>query len=205
MIYANKKYLSDGALAMEEMGVIDGVVTPISLPVKQLTLPHHIRNDAFLVHVATEMPVAMDETGVIEFVQPLFEMQRLGSRNNVLIAFSQEDRMVTGDALLAWQLYGGIALSVVGNVATTLKILDQMLQIPLNGLNGERRAVQFATNLPYTDLSICDDWELEEVMVYAMVNGKLPHAESDKKLFDRLSQLDRDVLLGDVTNNDSSD
>lgn len=202
MIYTNKAL--DGALAMEEMGVIHGVVTPISIPVKEVTLPFHIKNNAFLVHVATEMPVAMDEDGIIEFVQPLFEMQKLGSRNNVLIAFSQEDRMVTGDALLAWQLFGGMALPVIGNIQTTLKVLDQMLQIPLGGLNGEKRAVQFATNLPYTDLSICDDWGIEETLVYAMVNGRLPHA-GDKKLFDRLSQLDRDVLLGDVTNNDSSD
>lgn len=198
MIYTIDKYQSSGSLAMGfETGVIDAIVTPVSIPLKSTTLPFHIKRDAFLVHVATEMPLAMDEAGVLEFLEPLFAMQRIGSRNNVLIAFSGENRMTTGDALLAWQLFGGIALPVVDTVQNTLKILDQMLSVPMNGLSGEKRAVLFATNLPYPELDICDEWSLEQVLVYAVMQGELPHTSKQKELFS-MSQLDRDVLLEKV-------
>jgi hypothetical protein len=170
------------------------VVSPVSIPVNASTLQIHIKKNAFLVHVTSTMPVAMDEAGIVEFLAPLFKMQSLGSRNNVLIA--DGDRMATGDALLAWQLFGGIALPVIGNVNSTLKVLDQMLQVPMNALSGEKRAVQFTTNLPYTDLEICDDWSMEMVLIYALVNGKLPHSDKEK-VFD-LSRVDRDTLLRDI-------
>jgi hypothetical protein len=105
--------------------------------------------------------------------------------------------MTTGDALLVWQLFGGIAMPLISNLETTLKVIDQMLQVPLNGLSGEKRAVQFATNLPYPELDICDDWSMEQALVYALVNGKLPHTLENKELFN-LSGLDRDVLLRDI-------
>lgn len=178
---------------MEEMGVIDCVVTPISIPLKRNLLSLHIKKYAFLCHVATEMPVAFDKEGVLEFVKPLFEMQAMGSRNNVLIAFS-EDRLAMADALVAWQLYGGIALPIIGNVQSALTVLDQMLSLPLNGINGEKRAVSFATNLPYPELDICDDWSMEQVLVYSLVNGNLPHTSDKRELF-TMKQLDRDVLL----------
>lgn len=178
---------------MEEMGVIDCVVTPISIPMKRNLLPLHVKKHAFLCHVATEMPVAFDEDGVLEFVKPLFEMQAMGSRNNVLIAFS-EDRLAMVDALVAWQLYGGIALPIVGNVQSALTVLNQMLSVPLNGIDGGKRAISFTTNLPYPELDICDDWTMEQVLVYSLVNGNLPHTKEKRELF-TMSQLDRNVLL----------
>lgn len=188
--------INSGVAQLGEMGdVIQYVISPISIPVKATTLQIHIKKNAFLVHVAETMPVAMDEAGVLEFLEPLFAMQRMGSRNNVLIATG--DRMATGDALLVWQLFGGIAMPLIGNLDATLKILDQMLQVPLNGLSGEKRAVQFTTNLPYPELDICDNWSMEQVLVYALVNGKLSHKDEGKELFN-LSGLDRDVLLRDI-------
>lgn len=184
---------------MDEMGDIHCVVSPISVPVKRQLLPVHIKKNAFLVHVATEMPVAMDEQGVLEFVKPLFQMQALGSRNNVMIAFSS-DRLVTADALLVWQLFGGIALPVIGTVEATLKVIEQMMSVPMNAFDAEKRGLQFVTGLPMTELAIADDWSLEQSLVYALVNGNLPHSQA-KEVFN-LSQLDREVLLRDILEKD---
>jgi len=191
MIYTSERYSFKGALALDEMGVIDAVVTPISVPVKKPTLPIHIKKNAFLVHVATEMCLSFDEEGVLEFLQPLFEMQQLKSKNNVLIAFGK-DRRAVADSCLVWQMFGGIAIPVFGTIEATLKSIDSMLKIPLNGLSGDKRAIQFATGLPYTDLDICDEWSLEEVVVYGLVHGRLPYSDA-KDVFD-LPKLNRDVM-----------
>lgn len=190
-------HATNGVLAqLGEMGdMINYVVSPISIPVKPSTFKPHVNKNAFLVHCTDKMPVAMDEAGVLEFLQPLFFMQQLGSRNNVLIA--TDERLAVADALLAWQLFGGIAMPTIGSVDATLKVLDQMLQIPLNGISGSKRAIQFATNRPYPELDICDEWTMEQVMVYAMINGHLPDGNDDKQLFN-MSQLDRNVLLQKV-------
>lgn len=176
-----------------EMGV-DCMITPISVPAKKAMLPIHLKKGAFLIHVATEMPVAMDGEGIAEFLEPLFRMQKMGSRNNILIAFG-DNRMAVADALVVWQLFGGIALPVIGTVEATLKVIDQLLAVPMNGIDWQKRAAQLATGLPYPELDVVDQWGIERALVYAMVNGKLPFTEKDSgQLFD-LTVIDRNELL----------
>ena len=179
--------------------MIESVVSPISIPVKEKLLSAHIKKGAFLVHIATEMPLAFDEEGVLSFLRPLLYMQRLGSRNNVMIAYTN-DRRAMADGLLAWQLFGGIGLPIIKDIETTLKSIDDMLEIPLGGLNVEKRAMQLATKLPFDELDICDEWKLEEVLLYALTMNSLPSAETKKPFFN-LSDIDRDVLLEKQRNN----
>ena len=204
MIHTSQKYLFKGALAMDEMGVIDCVVTPISIPLKPMLLPVHIKKNAFLIHIATDMCLAFDKEGVEEFLQPLFEMQKLKSKNNVLIAFGK-DRLAVLESCLVWQLFGGIAVPVFDTVETTLRTLDNLLSIPMNGLSGDKRAVQLSTGLAYPELGILDqDWSLEEVIVYGLVHGRLPFSD-EKDVFD-FPKLNRDrmkEMINEVIENES--
>lgn len=192
-IFATDSLSSGDSIEMGEMGDIHAVVSPISVPIKnEKMLSIHIKKNAFLVHVATEMPLAFDEEGVTEFLEPLFNMQRLGSKNNVLIAFARETNAMV-DAILAWQMFGGIAIPVIGSMENTLRVIDDMLSIPLNGMDGSKRGLQMVTSIPFPQLEIADEWGTAATLLYAMSEGNIPYSENDKELFE-MTQKDRDVL-----------
>lgn len=192
MIFVAK---SGGKLVEGEMGdVIHAIVSPISVPTKML--PVHIKKGAFLVHISKEVPLAFDEEGVLAFLDPLFKMQALGCRNNILVMDTGSTN-ATWDGLLAWQLFGGISLSIAGGLDNTLAIINNLFNLPLNGNDSNKRAVQMATGLPFSQLEIVDDWGLEKTLIYGMMNKGIPFAANDTNLFN-MSDIDREILRGKV-------
>jgi hypothetical protein len=118
-----------------EMGGINYVVSPISVPLSVATLKIHINKGAYLVHVTAIEPIIFDVEGVMtDFLNPLFSMQSLGSKHNVVI-LNTADRRAVADGMLVWQMFGGIALPVVGDILTTLKTIDDVLTTKTIGRN----------------------------------------------------------------------
>lgn len=122
---------------MSRIGGINAIVSPISIPPER-TLPVHIKKGAFLVHITDKMPLIFDGEETLDvFLRPLFQMQELGSKNNVLIPnVGEQQRLAVLDAMLIWQMFGGISLSSA-SLDSALKVLNDMLTAELPGKSGD--------------------------------------------------------------------
>ena len=119
------------------MGGIDYVVSPISVPLTLTTLKIHVAKGAYLCHVIKDLPIVFDVQGVIDdLISVLFTMQSFGCKNNVLI-IDNKDRRSVADTMLVWQMFGGIAFPLIGDLQTTLKTIDDMVTTKTIGRMGE--------------------------------------------------------------------
>jgi hypothetical protein len=134
--------------AMGIMGGIDYVISPISVPLTSTTLKIHVAKGAYLCHVTKDLPIIFDVQGVIDnLISVLFTMQSTGCKNNVLI-IDDKDRRTVADNMLVWQMFGGIALPLIGYLQTTLRTVDDIVTTKALGQSGE---VSISTLSEYFD------------------------------------------------------